>query len=284
VNKSVRLALMSAVSIFLTFPQVSRSDSGPSSGLSATGDGAAGSTARPEVTASLMHRWIETKLPPFLQSRRAFESRRTAVGDAMDDINRTDLSMLQSILRADEAHNVRPNSELVDSRYYSSLQHQTVTQNLVGILRNGELTPRAGKTNDSHFGVYLELHLLAEPHPFFYDGVELHFDYSLLDRDDYHVTKEWRYGKYGPLSASPAANMGRTNFFISEYLHEPGSSNEIVFQKPVPLSALKKIVVVKGFRAQLLAEIDAAGIVCPVGAGWDALIEERARPRTSAAP
>lgn len=224
---------------------------------------------RAEMAAELIRRWEVTKLPAFLEERRAVIDE---VEGAMNDL---EPNILRDLLAADDAREIRPNSSLIDPRHYSSLQHQTSSKHLLENIAKGELTPRASEKHWSRKGVYLELHLVGSPKPFAWGDTELHFDYAILDRRDYHVSAAWDYGNYAPDSASPAVNMGRTNYFFAKRLRRLHFQNEVVFEGPVPLSALKKIVVVKGLREKLLAEIKAAGLACPVPGGWEQLIEER---------
>jgi len=225
---------------------------------------------QPELAAELIRRWEITKLPDFLEEKKG------VIDEVQEGIEAMEAPLLRDILAADEASATQLNSSLIDPRVYSSLQHQTSSKYLLENIRKGELTPRASEKHWSRFGAYLELHLKGSPKEFAWGDTELFFDYKLLDRTDYHVNNAWEYGNYNPDSASPAVSMGRTNYFFAKRLRRLHEQNEIVFHNPVPLSALTKIVVVKGLRDKLLADIHAAKLPCPVSIGWEALIEEKA--------
>lgn len=222
------------------------------------------------LSNELTRRWEQTPVPQFL------EEKKSDIAEVMDLGLRIPIDDLREILDSDMETHVRKNSEFVDWQIYSSLQHQTKFSYLVENLRRGDLQPRASEEHYSRFGVYLELHLIENPRPFEWGDVELHFEASLLDLANYHINPSWNYGNYNPDSASPAANMGRTNYFIRKLLTRPESKNEFVFHDPVSFQYLKKIVVQVGKKAELLKAIEQYKIPCPTAVGWDKLIEERA--------
>jgi|GEM_PF-4439934 len=183
------------------------------------------------------------------------------------------------LFAADEKCPDRKISELVDPKIYSSLQHQMKSKWLVPLLREGQLLPRKGSywnndEGDSLPGVYLELHRTDAPKPFAWGDVELHFDYSLLDRGDYILNPYWDYGAYTPVSASPMVSHGRVAYYLRATLLK-AERNEVVFLNPVPLDGLKAIIVKKGLRAALLKELKKSGISCRRPGGCEALISER---------
>lgn len=229
------------------------------------------SASQEEMANELIRRWEEGKLPDFLEAKKG------VIDEVQEGIHALEAKDLRAMLAADEAQAFQPNSSLIDPKVYSSLQHQTSSKYLLENLRKGELTPRSSEKHWSRFGVYLELHLKGSPKEFAWGDTELFFDYSLLDRTDYHVNNAWEYGNYNPDSASPAVSMGRTNYFFAKRLRRLHYQNEIVFHNPVPMAKLTRIVVVKGLRDKLLADIKAAGLECPVAMGWEALIEEKPR-------
>lgn len=227
--------------------------------------------ASTEVRAveQLLAKWDALDTPDFIAERKPM------IDEIYDGfMASTDEQVAKEVLAADASVNVAPASTIIDTTIYSSLQHQTKLKYLLQNLKNGYLQPRAGTGSiDFHEGVYLELHTLRHPKPFDWGDVELHFDYSLLDRKDYYITPYWAHGYYEPISASPAVSLGRVNHLIQKLI--PASDqNEIVFVNPVPLSSLIKIVVQKGRKAQLLKNLAREKVACPVAVGWDNLISE----------
>lgn len=217
-------------------------------------------------------KWMNASLPDHLHSRRAGEEVLYSGNLVPEDVAR-------KILEADTRRPVRKMSELVNPSLYSSLQRQMKSQHLIELIKSGQLVPRSYQvgSNDEETslkGVYLELHRVNHPKPFAWDDVELHFDYSVLDRTDYIVNPFWGFGQYGPLTASAELNPGRLAYYIESYLAQ-GEKNEIVFLNAVPFSKVKTIVVPAGKRKALLAKIRASGVTCPQPGGCDAILIER---------
>jgi hypothetical protein len=227
-----------------------------------------------ELNAELVKRWDETKLPDFL------ESKKSMIDEVMESGMHVDPTLLRELLASDAETKIVKNSSLVNPAIYSSLQTQSSSKYLLRNLKEGKLVPRENPQHHSRYGIYLELHLVSNPRHFDWGDVELHFDNSLLDRSDYHINPSWAYGNYDPLSASPAVNMGRTNYFIRKLLGVAADAkNEVVFHNEVPLSALVRIFVPTGQKQKLMQEIAEQGIPCPVAMGWGELLAEKEKPK-----
>jgi hypothetical protein len=235
-------------------------------------DTAAPTEEHHRLSAELLRRWDEGKLPAFLEDKKA------QIDEVMDLGMKFPIEKLREMLAADSIQPSEKLSSLVDFSVYSSLQHQTSLKYLVENLRIGHLEPRASDKHHSRFGVYLELHLLSNPKPFAWGDVELHFSPLLLDRQDYHMNSAWNYGEYHPGSASPAVNMGRSAYFISTLLKLPDSQNELVFHERVPFSALVRIMVPTGKKAGLVRELAARKVKNPTRIPWETLIQEQEMP------
>lgn len=226
-----------------------------------------------QLAEDFLQRWSEPKIPDFLEEKKA------DYGEVMYPVRYDDPKNLMEILASDTSGDRRKTSTLIDSDFFSSLQHQTNTKRLIDILKQGELRPFASPTHNSEFGIYLELHSYSHPKHFEWGEVELHFNESLLDRKDYHLNNSWDYGAYGPYSASPAVNLSRLNFFVETLMKKDVTQNEFVFHKPISTKSLKKIVVVKGTKSSLIKSLSQLKIKCPSPDGWEKFIEERAKPK-----
>lgn len=213
----------------------------------------------------LIERWKKTPLPDFLRNKQEDSRAEIELIFEAEDINQ--------ILISDQRKPLNPFSNLIHPEF-SSLQHQTNFDQLISKLKRGFLRPHANTDENSKFGIYLELYKKSEPKPFHWANVELHFDFHLLDRLDYHINPGWDYGHYSPISASPIVNPGRVAHYLQNVLiHRPG--NEIIFDEPIFFSSLKKIIVEKGKKQILLRQIEIENISCPTPVGWNNLIDEQ---------
>lgn len=223
-----------------------------------------------QLSDELTQRWETTIVPSFL------EEKKSDIAEIMDQGLRMPLEILREILASDDVIEIEKNSEIYErnTHLYSSIQHQTKLKYLIENLRRGELEPRSSEVHYSRHGVYLELHLHSNPKPFAWGDVELHFDSRVLDRTDYHINPYWSYGNYDPNSASPAVNMGRTNYFLRKLLNSYSTQNELVFHNPVSLMYLKKIIVPMGKKLELIKELETRKISSSSGIEWHQLITE----------
>ena len=222
-----------------------------------------------QLCKELIKRWESISQPDFIASKKPMIDEVSSGTKSMDS------KLVRQLLIADESINTQKISSLINPKIYSSLQHQMKSTYLIANLKQGFLQPRAGEEPLSfHEGVYLELHKISAPKPFAWGDVELHFEYSLLDRNDYYISAAWSHGEYWPDSASPAISLGRVQYLIKSVLPKT-EQNEVVFVNPVPLTSLKRIVVPTGAKKLLLEKLIKENIPSPVQMSWDQLIVEQ---------
>ncbi len=219
-------------------------------------------------------KWMKSldALPEHLSSRLMGE-------EVLYSGNLVSESEAEEILKADGTGLTQKTSELVNTKIYSSLQHQMKSKYLVDLIKAGKLEPRTYRVGSAEeislIGVYLELHRRINPRPFEWGDVELHFDYSVLDRSDYLVNPRWDFGMYGPLTASAELQPNRVAYYVSEYLGQV-EKNEIVFLNSISFASVRQVFVSsERTRTDLLNKIKVAKLTCPQAGGCAALIKAR---------
>lgn len=149
------------------------------------------------------------------------------------------------------------------------------------ILGDGKLDGAANHREGMASANYLMLE--NEFDGYFHDkDITLHFENSLLDRDDYYLNSGWAFGLYNRGSIRHV-EQSRLRPFLFHYGkgHAVGWDNhELVFLEPIGLEQLNYVEVPARRREAILAKIKKAGLRPPRGKSWGEIIVEKAKPET----
>lgn len=146
---------------------------------------------------------------------------------------------------------------------------------LVSILKEGKLDGGSKPRSESETAAnYLMLETNSSREFNDPNQIEMHFEPSLLDRNDYFVNLGWSYGVYShdSIRFDERAKLGIFLYHFGQGHVTGWDSHEVVFLQEIPIARVNRIEVPKKLLNQVLDRLTSEGVQPPPGKTWNQLI------------